>query len=74
LGLIGGELHSSDHCIHLVVADFGRNSRKTQFKLVLENPNETPVSGCILKSAGDSQVRLSSKFGKILETYLLRCA
>jgi hypothetical protein len=37
--LIGGELHSSDHCIHLVVADFGRDLRKTQFELVLENPN-----------------------------------
>jgi hypothetical protein len=28
-GLIGGELHSSDHCIHLVVADFGHDLRKT---------------------------------------------
>jgi hypothetical protein len=71
--LIGGELHSSYHCIHLVVADFGRDLRKTQFELVLENPNKTPVSDSIFKSAGDSQVRLSSKFGEILETYLLRC-
>ena len=72
-GLIGGELHSSDHCIHLVVADFGRDLRKTQFELVLENPNKTPISGCIFKFAGDSQVVLSLKFGEILETYLLRC-
>jgi hypothetical protein len=55
-GLIGGELHSSDHCIYLVVADFGRDLRKTQFELVLENPNKTPISGCIFKSAGDSHV------------------
>jgi hypothetical protein len=72
-GLIGGKLHSSDHCIHLVVADFGRDLRKTQFELVLENPNKTPISGCIFKSAGDSQVRLSSKFGETLETYFLKC-
>jgi hypothetical protein len=26
--LIGGELHSLDHCIDLVVANFGRNLRK----------------------------------------------
>jgi hypothetical protein len=68
-GLIGGELHSSDHCIHLVVADFGRDLRKTQFELVLEYPNFY----CIFKSAGESQVGLSSKFGEILDTYLLRC-
>jgi hypothetical protein len=72
-GLIGGELHSSDHCTHLVIADFGRDLRKTQFELVLENPNKTLIFDCIFKSAGDSQVRLSSKFGEILETYLLRC-
>jgi hypothetical protein len=30
--LVGGELHSSDHCIHLFVADFGRDLRKTQMK------------------------------------------
>jgi hypothetical protein len=42
--MIGGDLHSSDHCIHLVVADFGRDLRKTQFELVLENPNKTPIS------------------------------
>jgi hypothetical protein len=71
--LIGGELHYSDYCIHLVVADFGRDLRKTQFELVLENPNKTSISGCIFKSAGDSQVGLSSKFEEILETYLLRC-
>jgi hypothetical protein len=71
--LIGGELHSSGHCIHLVVADFGRDLRKTQFELVLENPNKTLISGCIFKSMGDSQVGLSLKFGEILETYLLRC-
>jgi hypothetical protein len=71
-GLIAGELHSSDHCIHLVVADFGRDLRKTQFEHVLENPNKTPIIGCIFKSAGDSQVGLSSNFGEILETYLLR--
>ena len=35
-GLIGDELHSSDHSIHLVVVDFGRDLRKTQFELVLE--------------------------------------
>jgi hypothetical protein len=68
-GLIGSELHYSDHCIHLFVADFSRDLRKTQFELVLENL----FSGCIFKSVGDSQVRLSSKFGKILETYFLRC-
>ena len=72
-GLIGGELHSSDHCIHLVVADFGRDLRKTQFELVLENPNKTPISGYSFKSVRDSQVVLSSKFGEILETYLLKC-
>jgi hypothetical protein len=72
-GLIGGELHSSNHYIHLVVADFGRDLRKTQFEFILENPNKTPISGCIFKSAVDSQVRLSSMFGEILETYLLRC-
>jgi hypothetical protein len=71
--LIGGELHSSDHCIHLVVAYFGRDLRKTHIELVLENPNKTPISGCNFKSAGDSQVGLSSKFGEILETYFLRC-
>ena len=63
--MIGGELHSSDHCIHLVVADFARDLRKTQFQLVLENPDKTQISGCIFKSVGDSQVRLSSKFGNI---------
>jgi hypothetical protein len=46
--LIGGELHSSDHCIDLVVADFGRDLRKTQFELVLENPNKTPISAVFL--------------------------
>jgi hypothetical protein len=29
LGLIGDELHSSDHYIHLIVADFGHDLRKT---------------------------------------------
>jgi hypothetical protein len=53
-GFIGSELHSLDHCIHLVVTDFGRDLRKTQFELVLENPNKTPIPGCIFKSAGDS--------------------
>jgi hypothetical protein len=73
-GLTCGEFHTSDHCIHLVVADFGHDLRKkTQFELVLENPNKTLIYGCISKSMGDSQVRLSSKFGEILETYLLRC-
>jgi hypothetical protein len=71
--LIGGELHSSDYCIHLVVADFGRDLRKTQFELVLENPNKTLISDCIFKSVGDPQVGLSSKFGEILETYLIKC-
>jgi hypothetical protein len=52
--LIGGELHSSGHCIHLVVAGFGHDLRKTQFELVLENPNKTPMFDCIFKSAGDS--------------------
>jgi hypothetical protein len=66
-------LHSSDHCIHLVVADFGRDLRKTKFELVVENPNKTPISSCIFKSAGDSQVGLSLKFGEILEAYFLRC-
>jgi hypothetical protein len=47
-GLIGGELHSSDHCIHLVVADFGCDLRKTQFELILENPNKTPISAVFL--------------------------
>jgi hypothetical protein len=55
-GLIGGELHSLDHCIHLVVADFGRDLRKTQFELILENPNKTPIFCCLFKSVGDSQV------------------
>jgi hypothetical protein len=54
--LIGGELHLLDHCIQLVVLDFGRDLRKPQFELVLENPNKTLISGCIFKSAGDSQV------------------
>jgi hypothetical protein len=71
--LIGGELHSSDYYIHLVVVDFGRDLRKTQFEVVLENPNKTPISGCNFKSAVDSQVRLNSKFVETLETYLLRC-
>jgi hypothetical protein len=65
-------LHFSDHCIHLFVVDFGHDLRKTQFELVLENPNKTPISGCIFKSAVDLRVRLSSKFRKILETYLLK--
>jgi hypothetical protein len=47
-GLIGGELHSSDHCIHLVVADFGRGLRKTQFELVIENLNKTLISAVFL--------------------------
>ena len=47
-GLIGGELHSTGHCIHLDVADFGRDLRKTQFELVLENPNKTPISDVFL--------------------------
>jgi hypothetical protein len=72
LGLIGDELHSSDHCIHLVVANCNRDLRKTQFELVLENRNKTPISSCIFKSAVDSQVQLSSKFVEALETYLLR--
>jgi hypothetical protein len=67
------EFHSTDHCINLVVADFGRDLRKTQLELVLENPKKTLISGCIFKSAGDSQVRFSSKFGEILETYLFSC-
>jgi hypothetical protein len=40
-GLICGELHFSDHCIHPIVVDFGRGLRKTQFELVLENPIKT---------------------------------
>jgi hypothetical protein len=40
LGFIGGELHYSDHCIHLVVTDFSRDLRKTQFELVLKNPTK----------------------------------
>jgi hypothetical protein len=43
-GSISGELHTSDHCIHLVIADIGRDLRKIRFKLVLENPNKTPIS------------------------------
>jgi hypothetical protein len=72
-GLIGGELHFSDHYIRPLGAVFGRDLRRTQFKLVLENPNKTPISGCNFRSAVDSQVRLSSKFVETLETYLLRC-
>jgi hypothetical protein len=72
-GLIGGELHSSDHCIHLFVADFGRDLRKTQFELVSRKPQQNPNFYCIFKSAGDSQVGLSSKFGEILKMYFLRC-
>jgi hypothetical protein len=72
-GLIGGELHSSDHCIHLDFADFGHDLRKTQFELVLENSNKTWIFGYIFKSAVDPQVWLRSKFVEILETYLLRC-
>jgi hypothetical protein len=60
--LIGDELHSSDHCIHLVVEDFSHNLKKTQFELVLGNLNKTPISSYIFKSAVDSQVRLRSKF------------
>jgi hypothetical protein len=55
-GLIGDDLHSSDHCIHLVVVDFGHDFRKPQFELVLENPNKTLISGRDFKSAVDSQV------------------
>jgi hypothetical protein len=69
--LICGKLYSLDHCIHLVVAGFGRDLRKNQFELVLENHNKTPIYSYNFKSAGDSQVGLSSKFGEILETYLL---
>jgi hypothetical protein len=71
--LIVGELHSSNHIIHPVVADFGRDLRKTQFELVLENSNKTQISCCIFKSVVVKQVRLSSKFMEILETYLSRC-
>jgi hypothetical protein len=42
-GLIGGELHFLDHCIHSIIADFGHDLRRTQFKLVLESPNKTPI-------------------------------
>lgn len=72
-GLFGGELHFSDHYIRPLGAVFGRDLRRTQFELVLENPNKTPISGCNFRSAVDSQVRLSSKFVETLETYLLRC-
>jgi hypothetical protein len=72
LGLIGDELYSSDHGIHLVVADFGRDLRKTQFDLVLENPNKTPISDFIFKSAVGSYVRLSSKIVETLETYFFK--
>jgi hypothetical protein len=50
------EFHSTDHCINLVVADFGRDLRKTQLELVLENPKKTLISGCIFKSVGDSHI------------------
>jgi hypothetical protein len=43
-GLIGGQLHFSDHCIHSVVADFGHGSRRTQFELEIENPNRDGIS------------------------------
>jgi hypothetical protein len=46
--LIGGELHSSDHCIHLDLADVGRDLRKTKFELVLENPNKTQFMAIFL--------------------------
>jgi hypothetical protein len=71
-GLFGGELHSSDHSIHLFVADFGRDLRKTQAKLVSRKPQQNPNFCCIFKSAGDSQVGLSSKFREILQRYLLK--
>jgi hypothetical protein len=45
--LFGGELHSSDHCIHLFVADFGRDLRKTQVELVSRKPQQNPNSCCI---------------------------
>jgi hypothetical protein len=60
-GLIVGELHSLDHSIHLIVADFGRDLRTTQFELILENPNKTLISGYILKFAVDSQVSFEFK-------------
>jgi hypothetical protein len=44
LGLIGGELHFLDHCIHLVVLDFGCGLIRTHFELVLENPNQNGIS------------------------------
>ena len=48
MGLIGGELHFSDHYIRPLGAVFGRDLRRTQFELVLENPNKTPISAVFL--------------------------
>jgi hypothetical protein len=42
-GLIGGELHISDHYTHPVVVDFGHALRWTQFELVLKNLIKTPT-------------------------------
>jgi hypothetical protein len=72
-GLFGGEFSLLNHCLHSIVADCGRELRRTQFELEKENPNKTPISGCIYKSVIDSQIRLSSKFVETLETYLSRC-
>jgi hypothetical protein len=47
--------------------------RKTEVELVSRKPQQNPNFCCIFKSVGDSQVGLSSKFGEILQRYLLRC-
>jgi hypothetical protein len=36
-------LHFSDHCIHSVVAVFGRGLRRTQFELEIQNPNQNGI-------------------------------
>jgi hypothetical protein len=42
-GLIGGELHLLDHCIHPVVVVLGHGFRRTRFELVFQNPIKTPT-------------------------------
>jgi hypothetical protein len=52
-GLFGGELPLLDHYLHLVVADCGRDLRRTQFELEIENSNKTV--GTCSQSQGDQQ-------------------
>jgi hypothetical protein len=40
---IGGELHFSNHCIHLVLAVFCLGLGRTQFEFEIENPIKTPT-------------------------------